>query len=95
MAVRFDLAKLEVIGQPVALVENVLQGFGLTFRHRTGAGQFGISDTGSVIYAPGGVPSPPGNALMWVDQRGSEQPAAALRFPFSDVRLSPDGQKIA
>jgi len=95
MAVRFDLAKLEVIGQPVALVENVMQGFNLTYRHRTGAGQFGISDTGSLIYAPGGVPSPPGNALIWVDQRGIEQPAAALRFPFGEARLSPDGQKVA
>ena len=95
MAARFDLAKLEVIGQPVALVENVMQGFGLTYRHRTGAGQFGISDTGSLIYAPGGVPSPPGNALLWVDQRGIEQSAAALRFPFSTLRLSPDGRRVA
>jgi serine/threonine-protein kinase len=95
MAVRFDLAKLEVIGQPVALVENVMHGFGLTYRHRTGAGQFGISDTGSLIYAPGGVPQPPGNSLLWVDQRGMEQPAGALRFPFGEVRLSPDGQRVA
>ena len=95
MAVRFDLDKLEVIGQPVALVENVMQGFGLTYRHRTGAGQLGISDTGSLIYAPGGVPQPPGNSLLWVDQRGMEQPAAALQFPFSEVRLSSDGQRVA
>jgi serine/threonine-protein kinase len=95
MAVRFDPAKLEVIGQPVALVENVMQGLGLTYRHRTGAGQLGISDTGSLVYAPGGVPPPSGNSLIWVDQRGKEQPAAALRFPFGEVRLSPDGQKVA
>ena len=94
MAVRFDPAKLEVIGQPVALVENVMQGFGLTYRHRTGAGQFGISDTGSLIYALGGVPPSPGNSLLWVDQRGIEQPAAALRFPFGEVRLSPDGRRV-
>jgi serine/threonine protein kinase len=96
MAVRFDPAKLEVIGQPVALVENVMQAFGLSFSgHHTGAGQFGISDTGSLIYAPGGVPPPPSNSLVWVDQRGIEQPAAALQFPFSSPRLSPDGQRIA
>jgi serine/threonine protein kinase len=94
MAVRFDPAKLEVIGQPVALVENVMQGFGLTYRHRTGAGQFGISDTGSLIYAPGGVPPPASNSLLWVDQRGIEQPAAALQFPYGEVRLSPDGQRV-
>jgi len=96
MAVRFDPAKLEVIGQPVALVENVMQAFGLTFAgHHTGAGQLGISDTGSLIYAPGGVPPPPSNSLVWVDQRGIEQPAAALQFPFSSPRLSPDGQRVA
>ena len=96
MAVRFDPAKLEVVGQPVALVENVMQAFGLTFAgHHTGAGQLGISDTGSLIYAPGGVPPPPSNSLLWVDQRGIEQPAAALQFPFAGPRLSPDGQRVA
>ncbi|MGA2260527.1 MAG: protein kinase [Acidobacteriota bacterium] len=95
MAVRFDLAKLEVIGQPVALVENVMQAFGLSAEYHTGAGQLGISDAGSLIYAPGGVPPPPNNSLVWVDQRGIEQPAAALQFPFFAPRLSPDGQRIA
>jgi len=96
MAVRFDLAKLEISGQPVALVENVMQAFGLTFAgHHIGAGQFGISDTGSLIYAPGGVPPPPSNSLVWVDQRGIEQPAAGLQFRFGSPRLSPDGQRVA
>ena len=95
MAARFDPAKLEVIGQPVALVENVMQAFGLTYNHHTGAGQLGISDTGSLIYAPGGVPPPPTNSLVWMDQRGIEQPAAALQFSFGATRLSPDGQRVA
>jgi len=95
MAARFDLAKLEVIGQPVALVENVMQAFGLTYNHHTGASQLGISDTGSLIYAPGGVPPPPSNSLVWMDQRGIEQPAAALQFSFGALRLSPDGQRVA
>ncbi len=96
MAVRFDLAKLEAIGQPVALVENVMQAFGLSYgNHHIGAGQLGISDTGSLIYAPGGVPPPRSNSLVWVDQRGIEQPAAALQFPFYAPRLSPDNQRIA
>jgi len=95
MAARFDPAKLEVIGQPVALVENVMQAFGVTYYHHSGAGQLGISDTGSLIYAPGGVPPPPSLSLVWVDQRGIEQPAAALQFSFSAPRLSPDGQRVA
>jgi len=95
MAARFDPAKLEVVGQPVALVENVMQALRLTYVNHTGAGQFGISDTGSLIYAPGGVPPLPSNSLVWVDQRGIEQPAAALQFPFGSPRLSPDGQRVA
>jgi serine/threonine-protein kinase len=95
MAVRFDPAKLEAIGQPVELLENVMQALRLTAVNHTGAGQLGISDTGSLIYAPGGVPPLPSNSLVWVDQRGIEQPAAALQFPFGAPRLSPDGQRVA
>ncbi|OGD27095.1 MAG: hypothetical protein A2028_02050 [Candidatus Aminicenantes bacterium RBG_19FT_COMBO_59_29] len=96
MAVRFDLAKLEVIGQPVALVENVMQALSPNhFSYNTGVGQFGISDTGSLIYAPGGIVPDQKNSLVWVDQRGIEQPVTALQFPFLGPRLSPDGQRIA
>jgi serine/threonine-protein kinase len=95
MAVRFDLARLEVIGQPVALVENVMQAFSTAGECHTGAGQFGISDTGSLIYAMGGIVPDRKNSLVWVDQKGTEQPVTALQFPFSYPRLSPDGQRIA
>ena len=95
MAVRFDLARLEVIGQPVALVENVMQGFHRSAYRNTGAGQFGTSDTGSLIYAAGGIVPDQKASLVWVDQRGIQQPVTALQFPFSAPRLSPDGQRIA
>jgi serine/threonine-protein kinase len=95
MAVRFDLARLEVIGQPVALVENVMQAFHRSAFRNTAAGQFGISDTGSLIYAAGGIVPDQKASLVWVDQRGTEQPVMALQFPFFAPRLSPDGQRIA
>jgi serine/threonine-protein kinase len=95
MAVRFDLARLEVIGQPFPLVENVTQAFSIDAQRNTGAGQIGISDTGSLIYAPGGVTPDPRNSLVWVDQRGIEQPVTALQAAFFAPRLSPDGQRIA
>ena len=95
MAVRFDLARLEVTGQPVPLVENVMQAFSTDTWHNSAAGQFDISDTGLLIYATGGVPPPLNNSLVWVDQRGIEQPVTALQFPFFAPRLSPDGQRIA
>ncbi|MGA2363354.1 MAG: protein kinase [Candidatus Aminicenantales bacterium] len=95
MAVRFDLARLEVIGQPFPLVENVVQAFSIDGNKNTGAGQTGISDTGSLIYAPGGISPDPRNSLVWVDQRGVEQPVTALQAAFFAPRLSPDGQRIA
>jgi hypothetical protein len=95
MAVRFDLARLEVIGQPVALVENVMQAFHPTVFQNTSAGQFAISDTGSLIYAAGGIVPDQKASLVWVDLRGTEQPVMALQFPFHTPRLSPDGQRIA
>ncbi|MGA2260704.1 MAG: protein kinase [Acidobacteriota bacterium] len=95
MAVRFDLAGLNVIGQPFPLVENVMQAFSIFLENNTGAGQFGISDTGSLIYAAGGIVPDPNNSLVWVDQRGREQPVTLLQKPFFAPRLSPDGQRIA
>jgi serine/threonine-protein kinase len=95
MAVRFDLARLEIIGQPVALVENLMQAFSASSNYNTGAGQFGISDAGSLIYAAGGIVPDSKNSLVWVDQRGIEQPVIVLQLPFFAPRLSPDGQRIA
>ena len=78
MAVRFDLARLEVIGQPISprgkrhasLCPN-----GCT--HNTVAGQFSVSDSGSLIYAAGGILPDMQNSLVWVDQRGIEQPVTS------------------
>jgi len=96
MAVRFDLARMEVVGQPVAMVENVMQAFtSSSFVGHAGAGQFGISDTGSLIYIAGGIVPATIDSLVWVDHKGSEQPVTALQRTFFAPRLSPDGQRIA
>ena len=96
MAVRFDLARMEVVGQPVTLAENVMQAFtAASYFGHTGAGQFGISGTGTLIYAAGGIVPDPKDSLVWVDQRGSEQPVTAPELSFFAPRISPDGQKIA
>jgi serine/threonine-protein kinase len=95
MAVAFDLTKLEVIGQPVALTENVMQVFYPNVFYNSGAGQFGISDTGTLIYAAGGIVPDEKGSLVWVGQRGEEQPVTDQVFPLFGPRLSPDGQRIA
>jgi eukaryotic-like serine/threonine-protein kinase len=96
MAVRFNLARMEVVGQPVALVGNVMQAFTTSsYYGHTGAGQFSVSDTGSLIYAEGGIVPDRKSWLVWVDQRGIEQPVTASEVSFSSPRLSPDGKRIA
>jgi hypothetical protein len=95
MAVRFDPVRREVIGQPVALVENVMQAFRFGASVNTGAGQFDVSETGCLLYAAGGVIPDLKNSLVWVDHKGIEQPVMDLQRPFLDPRLSPDGRKIA
>jgi eukaryotic-like serine/threonine-protein kinase len=95
MAARFDLAELKVTDQPAVLLENVAQAFSRNSGYNTGAGQFSISDTGTLIYVAGGIIPAMENSLVWVDQKGTEQPATTLQFPFGLPRLSPDGQKVA
>jgi hypothetical protein len=95
MAVRFDLANQKVIGQPVPVVDNVMQAFALNSGWNTGAGQFCMSDSGSLIYATGGVIPELKNSLVWVNMKGIEEAASDLRRPFFAPRLSPDGQRVA
>ena len=71
-----------------------MQTFGATSDYNTGAGQFDVSDSGALIYAAGGILSDMQNSLVWVDQKGIEQPVTTLKFPFLGPRLSPDGRRI-
>ncbi|MGA2260912.1 MAG: hypothetical protein ABSH28_05715 [Acidobacteriota bacterium] len=83
-----------MIGQPSPLVENVMQAFSTNSGYNTGAGQFNVSDSGALIYAAGGILPDMQNSLVWVDQRGVEQPVTPLQSAFFAPRLSPDGQRI-
>ena len=95
MAVRFDLASMELIGQPAEIVENVMQAFSTGSWFHSGAGQFSTSATGSLIYAAGGLLPEPKDSLVWVDQRGVEQRVTDKSSAYGGPRLSPDGQRIA
>jgi Tol biopolymer transport system component len=88
MAVLFDPQRLEVTGTAVPVVENVLQS------PTTGAAQYSISTTGSLIYVAGGVQSAQ-SRLMWVSRSGAEQPLTAPARPYGFPRISPDGRRVA
>ena len=87
MAVPFDPDRLEIKGSATPVVEGVAVS-------QTGATQYSISTTGSLVYVSGGVTAVQ-RKLVWVNRNGTEQvlpaPAQAYRY----ARLSPDGRRIA
>jgi len=93
MAVPFDLQQREITGPPVEMVQNVMQA--LNSDGHTGAGQFDISDVGTLVYATGTLSGDREDELVWVDHKGMMQTITSFKAPFWAPRLSPDGQHIA
>jgi Tol biopolymer transport system component/predicted Ser/Thr protein kinase len=82
VAASFDPAGSAAAGPPTAVVEGVRDG------------QFDISSTGTLVYAPGtGVA--PGYSLVWVDRSGEARPINDLPRGYEDLHLSPDGRQVA
>ena len=86
-AVRFDIDRLEAVGEPVVAQPGVRVEFG-------GAVQLAVADDGSIAYLPGGPPSAL-QTLVWKNRTGREEPIAAGRHAFESPRLSPDGRRVA
>jgi serine/threonine-protein kinase len=87
-AVRFDRIQLEVLGDPVTVVEQVMI-------KSTGAANYAVSQQGTLFYVPRGVSvqmSP--RSLVWVDRQGHEEPINAPPRPYGTPRLSPDGTRL-
>ena len=93
-AVRFDPGKLEVLSDPVPVVDQVTTG---------DAAQFAVSRTGTLVYIPGGIASSGGlggrtaatRTVVWVDRKGHEEAIAAPPRGYFSPRISPDGTKVA
>src|SRR5262249_50680008 len=97
MAAPFDAASARVTGPPVALVENVMQGMNASNSNDESlAGQFAVSDSGTLVYAAGGVYPMHRTTLKLVDRKGAEQPVpGSVPRMYLNPRFSHDGQKIA
>ncbi len=96
MAVPFDLEKLQLTGQSVPAISNVMQAVNIPYAGWcTAAGQFSVSDSGWLVYVSGGIVPDWENSLVWVDQKGTAQPAASFKAPFYSPRLSPNERRIA
>jgi serine/threonine-protein kinase len=88
-AVSFDLNRLQVIGTPVPVIEQVAMS--------GSAANISISDNGSVVYVPGGGAQAGAvrRALVWVDRQGREDPLSAPPLSYRYPRISPDGERVA
>jgi serine/threonine-protein kinase len=86
-AVTMDADRLEVMGQPVPLVDEV------SSAGRWRRGEFDISGNGTLIYRGGSV----GNSvvLSWLDSAGNTEPVISQPGHYLLPRLSPDGSRLA
>jgi serine/threonine-protein kinase len=87
-AERFDVDRLETIGQPVPVLEDV--GGDPT----AGVVHFSLSDNGSLVYVPGGGDANT-HTLAWVDRSGEREQIPAPLHAYQSPRLSPDGKRIS
>ena len=89
-AVRFDPITLEVIGDPVAVLDEVATaGFG--------SAQYGLSQTATLAYVPGRAMGfqRVRRTITWVDRRGKEEAISVEPHNYLSIRLSPDGTRLA
>jgi serine/threonine-protein kinase len=85
MAVPFDLARLELTGTSVPILDGVDVQAG-------GAAEFALSRNGSLVYVSGASAS---RTLVTVDRQGMAQPLMEERGHFHDPRFAPDGRRVA
>jgi Tol biopolymer transport system component/tRNA A-37 threonylcarbamoyl transferase component Bud32 len=88
--VAFDPARLELLGTPVALLDDVAANPDVNF----GGGQLSVSRSGTLVYLSGAsadVSSP----LVWLDPAGVTTPLVAEPGSYGVPRFSPDGTRLA
>jgi len=82
MAAPFDPSGATQAGPALAVIEDVR------------GGQFDVSASGVLVYAPGAHVAPD-YSLVWVDLSGREQKINDLGRGYEDLHLSPDGRRVA
>jgi Tol biopolymer transport system component len=88
MAVRFDPARLLVLGEPFLVVKGIGVDPSLWTAH------YAIARDGAIAYDLA-VEDEDLRSLVWADRRGSVEKLTVNRGAFSYPRLSPDGRQLA
>ena len=95
MAVPFDVDRVEVTGDAVGLLADVMQAASIQpVQIDSGAGQFAVSESGALSYVSGGVFPQDRWSIVWVDRTGKPEPLNVPRGSYLAPRLSPDGKRV-
>jgi eukaryotic-like serine/threonine-protein kinase len=95
-AASFDEERLVVTGGSVGMQSGVMQASNMGYSgFDSGAGQYSVADTGTLVYVSG-TPMPDREfSLVWVDRSGNAEPLQLPRRYFLGPRLAPDGRTVA
>ncbi|OFW31382.1 MAG: hypothetical protein A3J28_04145 [Acidobacteria bacterium RIFCSPLOWO2_12_FULL_60_22] len=90
MAAPFDVRRLALIPQGAAVpaLEGVMESV------VSGAAQYSVSSTGTLVYLAGGVGGSQ-SRMVWVSRNGEEQPLPAAPHTYQFPSVSPDGRRVA
>jgi eukaryotic-like serine/threonine-protein kinase len=99
MAVPFDHESLRVTGSAIVVADGVVQAHGPwvpggVTAGETGAAQFSVSASGSLVFVPGASFPETKRSLVWVDRRGVETVLPAPQHSYLGPRMSPDGRRF-
>ncbi|HWS90074.1 MAG TPA: protein kinase [Pyrinomonadaceae bacterium] len=83
----FDADRLELTGEAVPVVKQIGVTLGNARAH------FSVSETGTLIYRPSAAEAD--TQLVWFDRTGKQLGTVGAAGHYSDIRLSPDGKRLA
>jgi eukaryotic-like serine/threonine-protein kinase len=83
----FDADRLELTGEAVPVVKQI------GFTIGTARAHFSVSETGTLLYRPN--PAAADTQLVWFDRAGKQLGTVGAAGHYSDIRLSPDGKRVA
>jgi serine/threonine-protein kinase len=88
-AAPFDIDRLELTGEPAPLLE------GVASSSITGAAQFAVSESGTIVYASGETIGTAAGPINWMDRSGKTTTLRAQAAVWSNPAFAPDGQRLA
>jgi len=86
LAQRFDVGKLELVGEAVPVAENMTR----TFRYET---MFSVSNSGLLAFQSGSASEL--SQLIWVDRDGRDLETVGKPADYRGIVVSPDGKRVA